>query len=76
METHDQEEYTVVGTTEADPMAEPPRISNESPVGKAILGQKVGSVVKVTTPIGELDYKIVAVSRPGAAKKLPPRTQK
>ena len=74
METHDQEEYTVVGTTEADPMAEPPRISNESPVGKAILGQKVGSVVKVTTPIGELDYKIVAVS-PALPKRLPPRTQ-
>ena len=69
METHDQEEYTVVGTTEADPMAEPPRISNESPVGKAILGQKVGAVVKVTTPIGELDYKIVSVSRPGTKKK-------
>ena len=76
METHDQEEYTVVGTTEADPMAEPPRISNESPVGKAILGQKVGAVVKVTTPIGELDYKIVAVSRPGAKKKAADKAAK
>ena len=76
METHDQEEYTVVGTTEADPMAEPPRISNESPVGKAILGQKVGAVVKVTTPIGELDYKIVAVSRPGSKKKAADKAAK
>ena len=49
METEEEEEYTVVGTTEADPMADPPRISNESPVGKAILGQKVGSVCKVPT---------------------------
>ena len=40
METGEQEEYTVVGTTEADPMAEPPRISNESPVGKAIWDKK------------------------------------
>ena len=44
METGDEDEYEVVGTTEADPMADIPRISNEYPVGKAILGQKVGSV--------------------------------
>jgi transcription elongation factor GreA len=76
METHDQEEYTVVGTTEADPMADPPRISNESPVGKAILNQKVGSVVKVRTPVGELDYKIVAVSRPTGKKKAAAKESK
>ena len=69
METGEQEEYTVVGTTEADPMAEPPRISNESPVGKAILGQKVDSVVKVPTPAGELSYKIVAISKPTTKQK-------
>ena len=51
----------IVGTTEADPMAEPPRISNESPVGKAILGEKAGKVVLVATPAGELRYKIVDV---------------
>lgn len=61
VEAGETEEYTVVGTTEADPMAEPPRISNESPVGKAILGHKVGEVVKVRTPMGELDYKIVSI---------------
>jgi transcription elongation factor GreA len=69
METGDEEEYTVVGTTEADPMANPPRISNESPVGKVILGQKVGAVCKVTTPAGELNYKIVSIAKPGATKK-------
>ena len=69
METEEEEEYTVVGTTEADPMADPPRISNESPVGKAILGQKVGSVCKVPTPAVELSYKIVSIAKPSAGKK-------
>ena len=63
METKDTETYRVVGTTEADPMAEPPRISNESPVGKAILGEKVGKVVLVATPAGELRYKIVDIQQ-------------
>lgn len=69
METEEEEEYTVVGTTEADPMADPPRISNESPVGKAILGQKVGSVCKVPTPACELSYKIISIAKPSAGKK-------
>ena len=69
METEEEEEYTVVGTTEADPMADPPRISNESPVGKAILGQKVGSVCKVPTPAGERSYKIVSIAKPSAGTK-------
>ena len=59
MEFGDEETYTVVGTTEADPSQN--RISNESPVGAAILGQKVNTVVKVHTPVGELSYKIVKI---------------
>jgi len=60
LETGDEDEYTIVGTTEADPFAN--RISNESPVGAAILGQKVNTVVQVNTPVGELSYKIVKIS--------------
>lgn len=59
MEFGDEETYTVVGTTEADPSQN--RISNESPVGAAILGQKVNTVVHVHTPVGELSYKIVKI---------------
>ncbi|WP_418564792.1 transcription elongation factor GreA [Phascolarctobacterium faecium] len=59
MEFGDEETYTVVGTTEADPSQN--RISNESPVGAAILGQKVNTVVQVYTPVGELSYKIVKI---------------
>ena len=58
-ETGEEEVYTIVGTTEADPFEN--RISNESPVGAAILGQKVNTVVQVNTPVGELAYKIVKV---------------
>lgn len=60
LETGDEDEYTIVGTTEADPFAN--RISNESPVGAAILGQKVNTVVQVNTPVGELSYKIIKIS--------------
>lgn len=59
MEFGNEETYTVVGTTEADPSQN--RISNESPVGAAILGQKVNTVVQVHTPVGELSYKIVKI---------------
>lgn len=54
-----EQEYTVVGTTEADPFAG--RISNESPLGAAILGKKVNSIVSVHTPAGDHDYKIIKV---------------
>lgn len=59
METEEEETYTIVGTTEADPFEN--RISNESPVGKAILKQKVGAIVVVPTPAGELSYKIIEI---------------
>ncbi len=56
LETGEEETYSIVGTTEADPFEN--RISNESPVGAAILGKKVGDTVIVNTPVGELSYKI------------------
>ena len=55
-ETH---EYAIVGSTEADPMAH--KISNESPVGKAILGKKAKDKVKVTAPGGVFEYEIKKV---------------
>ena len=59
MELKEQETYFVVGTTEADPTEN--RISNESPVGAAIIGQKVGTEINAPTPAGGLFYKIVAI---------------
>lgn len=52
-------EYTIVGAFEADPTAK--RISNESPVGKALLGHKPGDMVMVSTPGGVKEYTILAV---------------
>lgn len=61
LEFGDQIEYTIVGSAEADPTEF--KISNESPVGEAILGQKVGSVVEVNVPAGILKYEIVDIKR-------------
>ncbi len=52
----DAEEYTIVGSTEADPLAN--MMSNESPVGSAILGHKVGQVVDIKVPAGKVTYKV------------------
>lgn len=53
--------YTIVGSAEADPSKN--KISNESPVGKALLGEKVGSVIEVTVPAGKLKYQIVNIQK-------------
>jgi transcription elongation factor GreA len=54
------EEYTIVGSTEADPLEH--KISNESPIGKALLGTKKGDLVQVATPAGALKYEVLKVS--------------
>lgn len=51
--------YTVVGPVEADPLAG--RISNESPIGEALFGKKIGDSATITTPKGEVTYEIVAI---------------
>lgn len=56
----ENEHYTIVGSAEADPKAG--RISNESPVGMAILGRKVGDEVEVKAPVGVLRWTIVEIS--------------
>lgn len=59
LEFDEELEYTLVGSAEADPTEL--RISNESPVGQAILGQKVGSTVEVHVPAGVLKYRIIEI---------------
>lgn len=53
-------EYTIVGSTEADPAKL--RISNESPVGEAIIGHKKGDIVEVHAPKGIIQYKILEIN--------------
>jgi transcription elongation factor GreA len=51
------EEYTIVGSTEADPLTH--KISNESPVGRALLDKRAGEKVKVQIPAGLVEYEIL-----------------
>ncbi|CCU77611.1 Transcription elongation factor GreA [Halanaerobium saccharolyticum subsp. saccharolyticum DSM 6643] len=53
--------YTLVGSAEADPLNY--KISNESPIGKAILGHVIGDEVKVETPGGDVDYEIISIKK-------------
>ena len=57
----DVEEYTIVGSAEANPSKQ--RISNESPVGRAVLGKAVGSVVEVLVPAGTVKYQVLQIAR-------------
>jgi len=52
-------EYHIVGSAEANPAEQ--KLSNESPVGKAIMGHKKGETVEVATPRGSLKYKILEI---------------
>ena len=61
MEFDEEVEYLLVGSTEADPSNS--KISNESPVGSALFGQKVGSVVDVQVPSGIIKFKIIGISK-------------
>lgn len=54
-------EYKIVGSTEANSLKG--KISNESPVGKALIGCKVGDVVEVETQAGILEYKVLEIQR-------------
>ncbi len=60
VEFDDIEEYRIVGTSEADPMQN--KISNESPLGSALLGKRQGQTIKVNAPAGMLEYEILKVS--------------
>ncbi len=56
----EEEAYTIVGSAEADPLEG--RISNDSPIAKSMLGRTVGDHVKVLTPGGEMEVKIVSIN--------------
>ena len=56
----EEEEYSIVGSMEADPFEN--KISNESPIGKAIMDKRVGDVISVESPNGSYDIKIVKIA--------------
>ncbi|MBZ2176051.1 transcription elongation factor GreA [Schnuerera sp. xch1] len=61
LEYDEEMEYTIVGSTEADPFEG--KISNESPVGKALIGRTKDEVVEVQVPDGLIEYKIINIAR-------------
>ena len=61
VETNEEMEYTIVGSTEADPFEG--RISNESLVGKSLLGKSVGDVVEIQAEVGVLEYKVLEIRK-------------
>ena len=61
LDDNEQEEYSIVGSKEADPFTN--KISNESPIARAILGHKVGETVSVDSPNGKYDVKVVSISK-------------
>ncbi len=61
VEFEEELEYVIVGSAEADPMTG--KISNESPVGKGLLGHKVGETIEVETPAGMVEFKILEINK-------------
>lgn len=61
LETNDQWEWSIVGTFEADPAED--RISNESPVGEALIGKKIGDVATVRIPAGKARYEVMHIRK-------------
>lgn len=58
-DSSESETYVIVGAAEASPVEG--RISNESPLGQALLGRRVGDEIKVTAPAGELSFQVVEI---------------
>ena len=63
IEMNQELDYKIVGSTEANSLRG--KISNESPVGRALIGAKTGDIVRVETPGGELEYQVLEIQRAG-----------
>lgn len=61
LEYNEEIEYTIVGSTEANPSQH--KISDESPVGRALIGNAIGNTVDVVVPAGTLKFKILAINK-------------
>ncbi|MBQ7793955.1 MAG: transcription elongation factor GreA [Clostridia bacterium] len=57
----DDETYTIVTTTETDPVHN--KISQDSPVGSALIGHKVGDTITVESPVGKIDFEVISISK-------------
>ena len=60
VEFDEEVEYQIVGSTEADPASG--KISDESPVGKGLIGHKIGETVVIEAPVGDIKYEILSIN--------------
>ena len=63
IEFDEEEEYKLVGSSEASSLQN--KISNESPIGRALIGAQVGDIVNVEAPAGVVQYKVLSIQRAG-----------
>ncbi len=63
IEYNEEEEYKLVGSSEASSLQG--KISNESPIGQALIGAKTGDIVEVEAPAGVIKYKVLSIHRAG-----------
>jgi len=61
LENGDELDWSIVGTFEADPAED--KISDESPVGKALMGAKVGDTITIRIPAGRVEYKVLSIGK-------------
>ena len=60
-EFNEEIEFAIVGSTESNSLQN--RISNESPVGAALLGKRIGEMVEVETQVGDFQYKVISIRK-------------
>ena len=63
LEYDEEMEFTIVGSTESNSLQD--KISNESPVGRELLGKKVGDIVVIDTQAGKMEYEVLEIQRVG-----------
>lgn len=61
LEFDEEETFELVGSQEANPKKG--RVSDDAPFGRAMVGKKVGDIVKVDAPVGEIQYEVISISR-------------
>ena len=63
LEYDEEMEFTIVGSTKSNSLQN--KISNESPVGRELLGKKVGDIVAIDTQAGKMEYEVLEIQRVG-----------
>lgn len=63
MDSGNKLSFVIVGSSNGDPFAEPPRVANDAPIGRGLIDKKTGEVAEITIPDGKLHYKVTKISK-------------